>query len=71
MWKFRDEQVRDRHSLASPLPLGGKGVGEDSQAHKAKNVDVGDEEEVVRGYEGVRLGHDALQHELKHCKQKI
>ena len=55
--------------LASAFPLCGQGVCEDGQPHKAEDVDIGDQEQVVGGYEGVGLRHDALQHKLQDCKQ--
>ena len=50
------------------LPLIGEFAGENGQAHQAKYVDVGNQEEVVRRDEGICPGHDPHQHELQDCK---
>ena len=52
------------------MPLGGEGVGEDGDAGHGKDVDVGDEEEVVGGNQRIAGGHDALQHKLEHDERQ-
>ena len=59
-----------RTHAAAAVPLRGECVGEDGHASHGKDVDVGDQEEVVWRDERVAGGHDALQHKLQHDERE-